>query len=248
MKEIKKIAAIAAVTAVIVCGCSSPVKDGDVSVLTPETLASQLTEVSTEDMTSAEAPSETAAETTAESVAETTSEAAVETTVEETEAQSAEFDEAIIRDLVDENIYCLRNLYGAASLYPVGDPVQDDHIYKADTDRFADYAEFESYIRSVFCTNEAERLLYNTPYEGQPMYVNVDGMLCVDTYLAGAKGYYVDWSDYKVEIVSADDNRCEFIVTGQIEEPAEVPVKEDYPVNGAVVYENDGWRLEKLVL
>lgn len=243
MKDFKRIGAIAAVTAVLICGCSKPIEDGDVTVLSPETLASQLTEMPSEEQTTTEASSEAAAE----SVAETTTEAVVETTAEETQAQSAEFDEAIIRNLVDENTYCLRNLYGATSLYPVGDPVQDDHIYKADTDRFADYAEFESYVRSVFCTNEADRLLYNSPYEGQPMYVNVDGMLCVDTYLAGAKGYYVDWSDYRVEIISADDNRCEFIVTAQIEEPAEVPVKEDYPVNGAVVYENGGWRLEKLL-
>ena len=247
MKEIKKIAAIAVITAVLSCGCSSPVKDGDVTVLTPETLASQLTEVSSEELTSAEASSETAAETTAEAVAEITTEAVVETTAEETQAQSAEFDEAIIRNLVDENTYCLRNLYGATSLYPVGDPVQDDHIYKADTDRFADYAEFESYIRSVFCTKEAERLLFNSPYEGQPMYLNIDGMLCVDTYLAGAKGYYVDWSDYRLEIVSTDSDRCEFIATAQVEWPADEPVKEDYPVNGVVVCENGEWRLEKLL-
>ena len=234
MKGIKRIGAIAVVTAVLISGCSKPIEDGDVTVLSPETLASQLTEMPSEEQTTAEAP------------ADTSTEAAVETT-EETEAQSAEFDEAIIRNLVDENTYCLRNLYGATSLNLEGDPVQDDHIYKADTDRFADYAEFESYIRSVFCTNEAERLLYNSPYEGQPMYLNIDGMLCVDTHLAGAKGYYVDWSDYKVEIVSADSDRCEFIATAQVEWPADEPVKEDYPVNGAVVYENDGWRLEKLI-
>lgn len=243
MKEFKRIGAIAAMTAVLICGCSTPVEDGEVTVLTPETLTSQLTEISNDEQTTTEASSEAAAE----SAAETTTEAVVETSAEETQAQTAEFDEAIIRNLVDENTYCLRNLYGATSLYPVGDPVQDDHIYKADTDRFADYAEFESYIRSVFCTKEAERLLFNSPYEGQPMYLNIDGMLCVDTYLAGAKGYYVDWSDYRVEIVSADDSRCEFIVTGQIEEPAEIPVKEDYPVNAAAVYENGGWRLEKLI-
>ncbi len=243
MKEFKRFGTIAAIAAILLCGCSEPGNDGGVTVLTPETLASQLTEMPSEEQTATEASSETAAETTAEAVVETSE----ETSAEETEAQSAEFDEAIIRSLFDENIYCLRNLYGAASLYPEGDPVQDDHIYKADTDRFADYAEFESYIRSVFCTEEAERLLYNTPYEGQPMYLNIDGMLCVDTYLAGAKGYYVDWSDYRVEIVSADSGRCEFIVTGQIEEPAEFPVKEDYPINGAVVYENGGWRLEELI-
>lgn len=235
MKEFKKIGSIAAIAAILLCGCTSADDDSDVIIPPPETLASQLTEMPSEEQTTTEAPSEAAPESTEE-------------TATETEAQSASIDEAVIRSLFDENIYCLRNLYGATSLYPVGDPVRDDHIYKADTDRFSDYAEFDSYIRSVFCTNEAERLLYNTPYEGQPMYVNVDGMLCVDTYLAGAKGYYVDWSDYRLEIVSADDSRCEFIVTGQIEEPAEVPVKEDYPVNGAVVYENGGWRLEKLVL
>lgn len=233
MKEFKTIGSIAAIAAVLLCGCTSA-DDGGVTIPPPETLASQLTEMPPEEQTTAEASSETAAETTEE-------------TATETEAQAASADEAVIRSLFDENIYCLRNLYGATSLYPEGEPVEGDHIYKAETDRFADYAEFESYIRSVFCTTEADRLLYDSPYEGQPMYLNIDGMLCVDTYLAGAKGYYVDWSDYRLEMVSADSDRCEFIVTGQIEEPAEVPVKEDYPINGAVVYENGGWHLEKLI-
>ena len=242
MKEFKKIGTIAAIAAVLICGCSATGDDGGVTVLTPETLASQLTEIAHEEQTTTEAPSETSAETTTDAVVETTEE-----TTTETETQAASIDEAVIRSLFDENIYCLRNLYGATSLYPEGEPVEGDHIYKAATDRFADYAEFESYIRSVFCTEEADRLLYDSPYEGQPMYLNIDGMLCVDTYLAGAKGYYVDWSDYKVEIVSADDSRCEFIVTGQVEWPAEEPVKEDYPKDGAVVYENGGWHLEKLI-
>ncbi len=239
----RNIVLTAAIAAVLLCGCAEQVNDGEVTVIEPATLASQLTEISPEEQTTAaEAPSETT-----EAPSETTAQAAEDTTVSETEPAVQSVDEAAIRSLFDENIYCLRNLYGATSLYPEGDPVQDDHIYKAATDRFADYAEFESYIRSVFCTNEADRLLYDSPYEGQPMYLNIDGMLCVDTYLAGAKGYYVDWTDYRLEIVSADENRCEFIVTGQVEWPAEEPVKEDYPLNGAVVYENGGWRLEKLI-
>ena len=50
-----------------------------------------------------------------------------------------------------------------------------------------------------------------------------------------------------ITINSVDENRCEFTATGYIEEPAEVPVKEDYPVSGAAVLENGKWVLEKMM-
>ena len=55
MKEIKRIGAIAVVTAVLISGCSKPIEDGDVTVLSPETLASQLTEMPSEEQTTAKA-------------------------------------------------------------------------------------------------------------------------------------------------------------------------------------------------
>ena len=55
-------------------------------------------------------------------------------------------------------------------------------------------------MRSIYCKQEADRLLYNFPEEGVQKYYDQDGMLYLDINYDGAKGYYVDWSDYALTI------------------------------------------------
>lgn len=125
--------------------------------------------------------------------------------------------------------------------------MRDGHICKVSDEKFASFAEFESYIRGVYCAEEDERLLYQYPYEDSSVYLDVDGALCIDLNQAGAKGYYVDWTSCEITIDSADAERCEFTVKGSIEEPAEVSVQEDYFANGTAVFENGKWVLEKMI-
>lgn len=125
--------------------------------------------------------------------------------------------------------------------------MRDGHICKVSDEKFASFAEFEFYIRGVYCAEEAERLLYQYPYEDSSVYLDVDGALCIDLNQAGAKGYYVDWTNCEITIDSVDAERCEFTVKGSIEEPAEVSVQEDYFANGTAVFENGKWVLEKII-
>lgn len=175
------------------------------------------------------------------------SETAEETSVEaETEAAAAEETsemEETISELFARNIVCSVYAFGSGGLAWGGEPVSGDNIYKVSDERFSSYSDFESFIRSTYCKDTADMLLYNYPYEGTQLYVDVDGMLCIDSNLSGSKGYYVDWTDTKITIDSLKDDRCEFTAAGSITEPADVPVAEEYKVSCTAVYENGSWLL-----
>ena len=175
------------------------------------------------------------------------SETAEETSVEaETEAAAAEETsemEETMSELFARNIVCSVYAFGSGGLAWGGEPVSGDNIYKVSDERFSSYSDFESFIRSTYCKDTADMLLYNYPYEGTQLYVDVDGMLCIDSNLSGSKGYYVDWTDTKITIDSLTDDRCEFTAAGSITEPADVPVAEEYKVSCTAVYENGSWLL-----
>ncbi|MCI5905417.1 MAG: hypothetical protein MRZ61_09790 [Oscillospiraceae bacterium] len=235
---------LAVCAALLLCGCTK-VTEPNYNVISSE--AEEKTLAVETDTSKIETTEETEAETSA---VDTVTSDTADVTEEETDAVE-NYDNIIgeddLHDLFEENINCFVHIFGISNLGYTGNPVQGDNIYSVSNDMFTDYADFESYVRSVYCTAEADRLLYDYPYEDSPMYMNVDGELCIDINLAGAKGYYVDWTDCVITINSADENRCEFTATGYIEEPAEVPVKEDYPVSGAAVLENGKWVLEKMM-
>lgn len=159
--------------------------------------------------------------------------------------QQVKLDEKGIRTLADQSIYCMQHVIGLSALPTQGVPIRDN-IYQVDESKFKDYAAFEKYIRSIYCKTEADRLLYNTPYEGQPEYLNIDGKLCVNMDRVGAKGYYVDWSKYEIKITNSSAAACEFTLTAAVEWPAENPKKESYPVKASAVYENGKWVLQKM--
>lgn len=178
-----------------------------------------------------------------------TQETTQETTQDSITEAAGELTEDMIKQLVDEGIYCNLNVFGMTFLPRNSEGIEYNgrKLYQVDETVFADYASFEEYIRSVYCKETAELYLYKVPYEDMPRYVNVDGKLYVDTDGEGGKGYYVDWSEYTIEIRKQTETRCEFTVTASVEWPADVPVKEPYPVENAVVLEDGRWVLEKFI-
>lgn len=193
-----------------------------------------------------------AAETTAEvTTAASETDAPVQTEDAETETETAApvstVSEEELRTLMEENLYCMRYVFTLGTL-PYGEsPIQGENIYKVEDERFATFADLEEYVRGVYCKETADMYLYNYPYEGEPLYIDIDGQLCIDIYRAGAKGYYVDWTDFGLTITSADDSVCEFTVTGLAEEPADEPTFTEYTVNAKAVCEDGKWVLEKMI-
>lgn len=175
------------------------------------------------------------------------SEAEVSSNEEQEEKQENEITQAELNELFGKNVECMVNIFSINHLPYSGEPVEGDSIYIVSDDRFNSFSDFEEYVRSIYCTEEADRLLYNFPYEDSPMYVDVDGKLGVDLNYAGAKGYYVDWSNFEIEINSADGEKCTFTAKGVIEEPADVPVEEEYKSQGTAIYENGRWVLEEMM-
>lgn len=174
-------------------------------------------------------------------------------TVQETEADittlASGITETELTELIDKNNYVNLYIYGSGNLPLVEEEIDYDkeRYYQVREDVFEDYAAFEEYIRSIYCKETADLLLYDYPMEGTPKYVDIDGKLYLDIYCAGGKGYYVDWSEYTVEITASDEESCEFTVTASVEWPAENPVKEPYTVEGAAVKENNVWLLKKII-
>lgn len=152
-----------------------------------------------------------------------------------------------IRALMTENLNCMLNIFVLNHLPIQGDFVDGQSIYPVNTDKFATFAEFEAYVRSVYTKETADLYLYNFPYEGEPMYFEKDGLLYIDMNKVGGKGYYVDWSDYTVTINSCKNGVCSFTLNAQVEWPAEQPKAEDYPVEGKAVLENGAWLLTEML-
>lgn len=178
-----------------------------------------------------------------------------EKTEEEATAQEAsdeavpELDEAAMRALIKENINCNLNIFANGNLMPVDGEYDEatENLVQVDPSEFADWDSFEAYVRSVYVEKTADMYLYNYPLEGQPRYVNQDGKLYLNLTLCGGKGYYVDWTDYQIEVTSSTDKRVEVKLTATVEWPADEPVKEPYEANGAFVYENGKWLLEDMI-
>lgn len=172
-----------------------------------------------------------------------------ENVVTESQVTSQNLTKEHLKWLIDENIYCNLYVFGMHSLPREEEEIdyQGRKLHQVDEDVFVDFATFEEYLKSVYCSETAELYLYKSPNEENPQYVNVDGKLYVDISREGGRGYYVDWSEYTFEIKTQSDKKCEFTVTGMIEEPAEVPVKEPYTVEGMAVLENGRWVLEQMI-
>lgn len=183
----------------------------------------------------------------------------VEETLESTEANIQASSENVaapvtiteeeLRALMDKNIYVNLSVFGVSNLPLKVEEIDYDkeRFYQVKEEAFPDYAAFENYIRSVYCKETADMYLYKYPTEEAPMYVNMDGKLYLDSYSMGGKGYYVDWSEYTIEVTKSDENVCEFTVTATVEWPAENAIKEPYTVQGVAVKENGVWLLQSMI-
>lgn len=164
----------------------------------------------------------------------------------EAETQSHEFTEAVLKDLVKSNLHCMEEIFVLKPLKHQETPKDGTTLCLVDKDEFKNYADFENYVRSVYCTTEADRLLKAYPSEGNTRYVNVDGDLYLNIARVGGKGYYVNWNNYTYTIDSKTDDRCEITLKAKVTWPAEVMVAEDYEVKITAVFENGSWVLTNM--
>ena len=152
---------------------------------------------------------------------------------------------AKIDRLFEENLYCVRYLFVLGTLPYADDPVQGEHVYPVISDRFRSYAALEEYLHTVYTADEVRRLL---DADGEPIYMEVDGVLCVDTHRIGGKAYSVDWNGHTIEIVSRDDNGCDFTAIGKYIEPNADVDPAQYRAEGRAEYENGRLLLTEMII
>lgn len=233
----RRIVLITLISAALLCSCS-PADNGDqATIITPSETVIETAETSAETESSEDTASET------ETSAETESETSAETEEAVENAVSAD----TLSGLMDENLYCMRYVFSLGSLPYSGDPVEGEYIYKVDDEKFKTFDDLKNYLLTVYSADYTDQLLYNTPYENDPLYLDINGELCINTANAGAKGYYVNWDNAVIDIKSSDSTSCKFTITGQLEEPAEEVIPEPYSVDAEAVYENGRWVLTKMI-
>jgi hypothetical protein len=111
-------------------------------------------------------------------------------------------------------------------------------------DIFKDYEDFQENFSEIYSKDYMDLVINaRDQNDKEQKFFNIDGKLYINYAHAGSKGYYVDWSDYKLEIISETKSECKFRLTAVIEEPADKPVKEPYIKTFRAVYENKEWKL-----
>lgn len=168
------------------------------------------------------------------------------TSVTQIETKSNEFTEDILKGLVKENLHCMLDIFELKALKHEEVAKEGTTFCLVDSTEFKDYADFENYVRSVYCKTEADRLLTSFPLEGKPKYVNVDGKLYFDTARMTGKGYYVNWDNYTFTIDSKTEDKCEFTLKAKETIIGEQNTKVDYEVKVTAILENGKWVLTKM--
>ena len=156
--------------------------------------------------------------------------------------------EEIVR-LVEGNKKCFFEIFGLEHLPTNSTTVIDDRYFQVDTNLFITFSDFESYVRNIYCNEETERLLFGIVDNGNyiPQYVNIDGKLFYDNYAAHSRGYYSTWSDYSIEIISIEDNACEFKMHTTEDPPPEVGDPVPFVLDFKAIVEDGQWKLEEMV-
>lgn len=149
--------------------------------------------------------------------------------------------EAEIRKLVDENYFCITNVFKYGRLSGAESesgriPVSQEH--------FASYGEFEAYIRSIYMEEEADYLLYEYCC-GFPLYYEKDGVFYRREELFGG-GMACPWESYTIEVLDEKEDECTFSVFATYPKDAtpEGVTGERYEF---LAVKEDGWKLAYIV-
>jgi hypothetical protein len=120
----------------------------------------------------------------------------------------------------------------------------DNKFVQVRSDEFPTFADLEQYVQSIYCIQEANRLLYGN--DGQALYLDIDGVLYTDIRLHAGMGYYVNWDDYEIVIRNQQVDICDFDMVTTEEDIMNDGVSEII-LSFQAVLENDAWKLKKMV-
>ncbi|WP_105616366.1 hypothetical protein [Vallitalea okinawensis] len=116
--------------------------------------------------------------------------------------------------------------------------------YPVISNRFKSFEDLETFLYSTYVKEYADHMLYTWEQGNEPLYLNVDGQLYIDSTYAGARGYYVDWNNYTIEISNISENQVDvkiFLVNYD-------PGSYDYlTIEVKLIKQSGEWLLEEMV-
>lgn len=153
--------------------------------------------------------------------------------------------EQTLRKLVDSNYSCITSMFYYGVLpYDTSEYSEDKHA-TVQSSEFKSVEDLRNYLVKTFTQEEVNMIL--TKYiDGNPLYLDEDGVLKVDLTQASFAGMPVPWRDYTIEIQSLNHDECMFVVTAFFEDD---PIREG-PDSASYAFcakLEDGWKLTKMV-
>ncbi len=163
--------------------------------------------------------------------------------------------EAEMRHLFSQNLMYIQSLFVGGTPSVVGDPVNGDNLYQVDTSLCNDYISHVDYLKGIYCDAAAEIYLTSSnygigidaPYPDQPLYVEYEGMLCVDmnNRIDGYRQLYpFTWSNFDITIIYKDESTCVFEAMSLDEPIYDGYTKEDSTQTCTALFEDGQWVLQ----
>lgn len=152
-----------------------------------------------------------------------------------------------LETLVDGNIRCVFDIFFLDFLpYETHEDMgEEEEIWVAvKSEEFATFEALEQYVQSIYCKEEADRLLHGE--NGSAVYADVDGVFSTNIKMHGGMGYYVIWDDFTIEIVDENGQECNFDVLVKRESPDGQSISDDR-ISMKAIFEDGEWKLEKMV-
>jgi hypothetical protein len=154
----------------------------------------------------------------------------------------------VLEKLVEGNKKCLFELFVFGFLPFDGgvDLGGDNAVVQVCSDEFATFADLERYVRSIYCVEESNRLLFGT--NGNALYLDVDGILHINGMMLGGKGYYVNMDYYEIVIRNQQLDICDFDIITTEEDISNYQITITKTIlSFQALLEDNVWKLTKMV-
>ncbi|MBO4467876.1 MAG: hypothetical protein J5766_01110, partial [Clostridia bacterium] len=138
-----------------------------------------------------------------------------------------------VNDLVKNGARCTTEIFDANTLAHADEPLKGN-LYPVTDEEFTSYEKLETFVRNTYVKELADDILAGQA--GSPtIYTDVDGTLCIDTQSISNRGYFIDWTDFKISEPALNEtkDKCTFTVTAAITEPGENTTPEPYELDAS---------------
>lgn len=133
---------------------------------------------------------------------------------------------------------------------PYGNEPEDGY-YTAKSSRFPTMESMETFVKSTFVADEAERILHDFDGNGLAVYVareGYDGALGIKADFQPDTSYNKPWESSRIQFVPLSETECSLkVFLGADEDTDLSAVPEEHILETSMIKGADGWRLTELV-